>query len=214
VVSDAHIRQGIESYKSLEGRVVTFSCWVKADVADNVRIGIYDYNGSTDQVNSARNLTTDWEQLVVTKTIATGLTTYAQYPHNFGMMVIVQIFDPGSVRIDSATLVVGDFPKGIPFVPLNPAEDQARCERFFEAKSVYHTMNAASNLESDSMRFVSPWHVQKYATPTITSVWTTTTNVFAGYPVDIAWLDAYAQHSRANAAGTVDVRGTVEAEVT
>jgi len=66
---DIHAEKGIDYWK---GRVVTFSCWTYAVVADRARISIYDGVGYTH--SSYHTGVAGWEFLTVTRTIDAGAT--------------------------------------------------------------------------------------------------------------------------------------------
>ena len=128
------LNQGVEAYKSLEGLYVTFSVWVNCATASMARAFITDYVAAQESVVSGYHTGGGaWERLTAVKLIRTGLATYASHPHSFGVQVgIVVDGNVTGMLIDGASLVLGNFPQGVPFLPLNPAEDMQRCERFYE----------------------------------------------------------------------------------
>lgn len=167
----AYIRQGVENYKSLEGQTVTFSMWVNANVASGARLVLQDYVSSEEVEYSAYHSGSgEWEQLTVTKTIRTGLASYGSFPHSFGMAVGLQLADKAvTAYIDGASLVLGNFPQGVPFIPLNPAEDRGRCERFYEAgkQDFQHISIRRVNASTMRTRIANRFRGGKYATPTV-----------------------------------------------
>lgn len=130
----AHVRQGLENYKQVEGMWLTFSAWVKTSTASFARLVLQDYVAAEESEYSDYHTGGgDWEQLTVVKKIRTGLASYASFPHSFGIAAGLQLAAlAGNARIDGASLVVGEYRSGVDFLPLNPAEDQARCERFYQ----------------------------------------------------------------------------------
>jgi len=124
------VRQGIENYKSLEGQWLTFSAWVWCDTANAVSLRLVDYNGSKENaLSDYHSGGSGWEHLTVVKKIRTGLLSTASFPHSFGLSADLYFVDVAvtDALMDGASLVIGNFPQGVPFIPLNPADDQARC---------------------------------------------------------------------------------------
>jgi len=163
------VQQGIEHYKSLEGLWLTFSVWVKTTKSD-VHLHIVDYDGSLDTVASADHSGGgDWEQLTVTKQIRTGLTTYAGHPHSFGLRVGCTFpSGTGTFYADGASLVVGEYRSGVDFLPLNPAEDMQRCERFYQTEGVFALGFSGNAVNGVTYYAFSSFHTAMYAIPTIT----------------------------------------------
>lgn len=173
------LAQGIEAYKSLEGLCLTFSAWVKTSTASAVRLWIRDYNGSTTAVgeSSLHSGGGDWERLTAVKLVRSGL----QYDGvnilgRFGLEAALRFEANATAYIDGASLVVGNFPEGIPFAPPNPAEDQQRCERFYEVHGgTYQTPYMRGYGAAAGYLGVSvPFATRKYATPTVTKTGTWT----------------------------------------
>jgi hypothetical protein len=170
VFPNSGLSQGIEGYKSFEGMTLTFSCWVNT-TDTNTFVFLSDYDGSVvNAISSPHSGSGQWERLTVVKTIRTGLTTVASFPHSFGMRVGVTSGNAAATYyIDGATLVVGNFPEGVPFVPANTAEDMQRCERFYETGVLLWQGYSSSAWEPS---YSWSYHTKKYAIPTATnSVW-------------------------------------------
>lgn len=136
-----HIKQAVEAYKQLEGQWLTFSAWVFSPYRDSVRIRIAEYLagvGGRQTESPDHSGTNRWERLTVCHQLRSGLIPYVDnnWPHASPVFVALDIdtavLSGSPVLIDGATLVVGRFPEGVPFAPTPPAEDQARCERFFQ----------------------------------------------------------------------------------
>ena len=131
-----YLRQGIEPYLCLAGSTLTFSMWVNTATASSVYIAIGDYDGVTTDGNASifHSGSGTWEFLTVTYQLRDSLASYSDCPHAFGAWVeIAFAATNASTYIDSGMLVVGDYPEGANFVPLMPAEDLQRCQRFFES---------------------------------------------------------------------------------
>ena len=128
----ADLFQGIESYKSLEDLWLTFSVWVKTS-ASAVTVGISDYVSA--QENSAvatHSGSGNWERLTAIKKVRTGLTSFGSWPHSFALIAWINTAGPAQFFADGATLVVGKFPEGVPFVPPQPANDFHSACRFYQ----------------------------------------------------------------------------------
>jgi hypothetical protein len=136
-VHTVYLQQGIESYQSLEGAAITFSLWVKCNVSNCVRIGLGDYAGTGDlNYSSYHSGGGDWEKLVITKTMRTGLVSYSEAPHGFGAWTFVDFNASATgICLDGGMLGVGSFSNGFTFTPINEAEDLQRCQRFYQKGS-------------------------------------------------------------------------------
>lgn len=174
---DIAIEQGIEAYKSLQGLWVTLSVSVKTSVANCNRAWISDYDGSTQNtVASALHTGSgNWERLSCTKLIRPTLQSNPLWPHSFGIDCGVHFNNAATALIDDATLVIGNYPEGVPFIPKNPEEDFRDCQRFYEvmglasAASICPLMyGVATTPVGQGIQF----QTQKAATPTITKVGT------------------------------------------
>jgi len=131
------LRQGVEVGQWLRGSVVTFSAWVNTGDAGAVRLEVSDYAGGSVEtaLSPHHSGSGDWEQLTVVKELRPDIAwQYSGFPHWFPVAVGFRVNETLATytRVDNAMLVVGAFPDGVPFVPLPPGEDWARCERFYE----------------------------------------------------------------------------------
>lgn len=165
------LSQGIENSKSLEGRWITFSVWVKSALENNVRIAISDWTGTGEEVGSPYNIGgAAWQNLVVSKLIRTGLTTVAAHAHSFSIEAYLYIDKPSTVYVDGAVLAEGYFPEGIPFVPSNPSEDQTNCERFYQRSvgAVADPMFSGNVVSGNTYQAACFFHTMMYAAPTVT----------------------------------------------
>jgi hypothetical protein len=165
----SQVQQGIEAYKSLEGLWLTLSVWVKSN-SNTTRIMIRDYTGTATHASTFHSGSGNWERLTVRKLVRTGLidSTVEGWPHGCGLLVEVrtQAAENTTVLIDGATLVIGDFPEGVPFVPLNPAIDIERCTRFFQAFAELRHAAWTASAVNFSRHFLFPTTMK--ATPVIT----------------------------------------------
>jgi hypothetical protein len=103
----------------LRGKSVSFSLRVRASVANAVRLS---FNDGTTTYGSYHSGGGTYETLTITKVIGAGAT---------GINVQVSLEASGTYYIDNAMLVVGGV--AADYAPLHPADDLARCQRYYEA---------------------------------------------------------------------------------
>jgi hypothetical protein len=72
--------------------------------------------------------------------------------------------------MDGATLAIGNFPQGVPYIPLNPAEDWNRCQRFYEIG--YSGISTPSSSVGNWLQAPSGFNTRTSATPTVNYVTT------------------------------------------
>lgn len=109
----------IENYTAFRGKTVTFAVKVKSNVAGTVYVRLSDGVTATD---SANNVGTGVETLTVTKLLDSNATIlYA---------VIRADVASCTFEVDDAVLVVGSIAPE--YVPLHPAEEMERCQRYYE----------------------------------------------------------------------------------
>jgi hypothetical protein len=148
----------------LQGLTVTFSMLVNANVASAASLQI-NSNGTGGGIsNSAfHSGNSTYQRLSVTATIPGDATSV-----NFALTVQAS----GTFSLDQAILVVGS--QAANYVPLHPADDLARCLRYYEPlgggppNGEYFTVLQAfsSTGANGSLRFKVP----KAVTPTLTSI--------------------------------------------
>jgi hypothetical protein len=154
---DASLVQTLEDFRNLRGRTVTFCARVDCNGANNVRLAIY--NGTT--FSFSPFAVAGWQMLAVTATIDAAATLVT-------VRLIASTFTDVAIRIDNAMLVVGSVPAD--FVPMHPADDLARCLRYYEAQGggsneVLATGQANSTTVA---HFPIRFNVRKAVTPTVT----------------------------------------------
>ena len=148
------------------GRVVSASVRVKTATASAVRIGIFtDGTGGTTTYSSFHTGGGAYQTLTVTVTVPTNATTVWLYAGVFAASC--------TAYLDNAMLVVGSQPAD--YAPLHPADDLARCLRYYEVLGetpsclIFSESNAAaSGLVRGQMYYKS----RKSVTPTLTKVGT------------------------------------------
>lgn len=114
--------QIIENPKNYQGRTITLSARVWSNVAGQVAAVITDSASSTVSTYHPGNST--WQTLTVTRTIDAGATSLKIWVGPWSSAAISDTY------IDSVMLVLGS--TATPFVPMHPADDLARCQRYYE----------------------------------------------------------------------------------
>jgi hypothetical protein len=110
------------------------------------------------------------------------------------LLVTIQFLASGTVFVDSANLVVGS--QAADYVPLHPAEDLARCQRYYETLGRNSTGSlvlgsATSSTIGQSAR-MGLKTVTKPVTPTVTKVGTWAVTNCGQPAVSAADLDGFA----------------------
>ena|SRR5215471_857953 len=160
------------------GRQFTFSCTVKSTVVGTVRLRLQDKNASSGSVYSAYNTGTTGERLSV---------TFTQPSSSGGFYACVRM-DVASctVEINEAMLVVGAV--AADYAPLHPADDLARCLRYYEI--VFAEAQGIATAASQSIGNGVSYAAKKAVSPTLTKVGTWgVTN--AGQPTIVTRADGF-----------------------
>src|SRR5499427_3764081 len=172
-------RADTQSLKIMDGitpqirsKTLTFTVWVKSTVAGTVRLYLYDDVSS--YTLGAYNVGTGAERLTLTATVsASAATVYV------GMRCDVASC---TVEFNDATLVVGSV--AADYAPLHPADDLARCLRYYSLLSNNFSDNiyASGFCSSATQAYYALRHPPKGGTPTITfSAASTFANQGAGF---------------------------------
>lgn len=156
--TQSYLLQVLEDYLQLRGRIITFTVRVRTSTAAAVRCSITDgITSSNSGYHSGSGL---YETLYVSHAVAAGATL---------IDVRITLDVTATVYIDNAMLVVG--PLAADYVPLHPADDLARCQRYYEVHG--GVANAAPvalqySIGSDNFRISQDFAARKYSTPTLT----------------------------------------------
>lgn len=157
--ANSSIDQKIEDYLSLRGRTVSFRIRVRQGVASTVRAYISDSGTKTYSATQA----TTGSYLTFTITLAIGAAATS-------VRVGVELSASDTVYLDNASLVEGA--TAVPYVPLHPAENLARCERYLERiggdAATFEPIGIGYCLSTTVARLAPVWRVEKAVTPTIT----------------------------------------------
>lgn len=156
-----YIAQDVENWANYLGKTVSLSVRVKSNVATSIRLLIHD--GSNNTLSSYHAGDNTWQTMTVTVAIpisATRLLIKIGAVNNGDLLV-------GTTYIDSAFLVVGNSP--VNFIPMHPADDLARCLRYFENDDSGLQITWYSN-PTETNRLIFHFSVQKSAIPSMTFV--------------------------------------------
>jgi hypothetical protein len=148
----------------LRGRTLSASIRVQCSVANAARLYLQDTAAQT--LSSFHSGNGTWQTLTVTKAIDNA-AGWVRVGVDFALA--------GTFYIDNACLVVGSQPAN--YVPLHPADDLARCLRYYEiigetAGSIQSTLYASAASQSP-ITFI-PYKARKAVVPTVTKVGTWT----------------------------------------
>lgn len=152
----SYIDQKLEHYLALRGRTITFAIRVRKGVASSVRPYIQATGART---YGATSVTTGaFTTMTVTLAIPAGATS---------VTVGVELSISDTVYLDNATLCVGT--AAMDYVPVQPADDLLRCQRFYQEIGGQNTTEFVSVLQAfsttDAFGFI-PLPVEMMATPT------------------------------------------------
>jgi len=161
----AYFGQKLEDLLGLSNRTVTLSMRVWASAANAVRLylQINGGGGANDIYSAYHPGGSVWQTLSVTASLA-ALTNLWAYVH---------LAAAATVYLDNAMLVVGAQPAN--YVPLHPADDLARCLRYYQqigsgvTQDIYISGYASAGSQNQGGTLS---YVQKPVTPTATKVGT------------------------------------------
>jgi hypothetical protein len=152
----------------LRGLTISFSVWVNTAVANGLRA--YIYSDGTGAGFTTTSTTGGPQVLRVTRTVPTDATL---------VTVGIQFTASCTGDIDNAMLVVGS--QAADYAPLHPADDLARCQRYYEKFSGIATRWYAQNT-AVTQEVIIPVRAILAVTPTVTITAGSRANVAGGYP--------------------------------
>lgn len=150
---------GKELVNQLRGVTVTFSAWVLTSVANAVCLRAW-HSPNVGASGAFHTGSGAWERLTVTQLVATNST-------DFHAEVVFSA--AGTYYIDNATLVVGSVSGN--YVPLHPADDLARCLRYYERMgftSAAYPMILLAGTGATTVYGSFPFMARKAVQPTVT----------------------------------------------
>jgi len=149
--------------KALKGFTISVAFTVRSTVAGTVRPVFRSWSGGVTQYGNA-NVGTGIERL----TVVTNLP--ANDPATGGILTGVELGNAScTVELNDATMVVG--PVAADYVPLHPADDMARCQRYYEKHGPGGNYPQGTGYAAGASYYIGtsfPYHVVKPVVPTIT----------------------------------------------
>ena len=142
----------------LSNRTISLSVRVRTSTANAVRLGVF--NGSATTYSAYHTGDGTWQTLTITVTVVNAAAAV-----NLGVYFAASC----TAYIDNAMLVVGSQPAN--YVPLHPADDLARCLRYYEllnpgAEGPYLFLGQAAGTAAVYAPVL--YRVQKPVTPSVT----------------------------------------------
>jgi hypothetical protein len=153
---------------NLRGKTLTFAAWVWTNVVNAVRLSPWASPGGNLAFSSFHPGGSVWLRLSVTWTMPVDVTSF--HPE-------IQITGAGTTYVDEVVLVVGSVASD--YFPLHPADDLARCQRYYERLSddadASLQIMAYAGVAGQYGVVVLPFKVTKAVVPTVTLVgnWST-----------------------------------------
>ena len=149
-----------DGYAALGNRTVTLSLRVRTSTPNAVRAAIEtDGTGGTTTYSNYHTGGGTYETLTVTATVPSDYTSiYLQGNFNASC----------TAYLDNAMLVVGSV--AADYAPLHPADDLARCERYYELTASGNSEWQVTGMCYSATQAVFPkrWRIQKSVVPTVT----------------------------------------------
>jgi hypothetical protein len=168
-----------EVIAGIRGMPVSVSFRVNCSAVGRARIFWYDGTGGRNNAPSSNVSANAWETLTLTFTPAAGASAFyigLDFSQSYGSAL--------TVYVDNATLVVGSVPAD--YAPLHPADDLARCLRYYEAKAPSSYAYTGQAWNATSAYFPVPHLVRKAVTPTTTVTAAASWNVLSSAGGSIA----------------------------
>jgi len=190
--SRSWINQPVEDFYSIKGRTLTFQARVHCNTASACKIAISD--GVSTQESSYHTGNSTWQTLSVTINCSASATA----------LVVYFTFDANCTTYgDNCMLVFG--PVAADYVPLHPAMELNRCQRYYELHGgsssspvVSLRAGAAENIEIP-ITFATP----KGGTPTMTKSGTWSVTNCAQPTTDRPYVNGYSLAAAATGAGLI-----------
>jgi hypothetical protein len=144
--------------QKLAGKTVTLSVQVWTSTANGIHVALND--GVTSAASASHSGTSSLQTLSVSLPIAQSSTT---------LTIGINMTASGQYFIDNAMLVVGSVPAD--YAPLHPADELARCQRYYEVVGADFNVTAYGAASIACMTPI-PYKVRKAVNPTVTKVGT------------------------------------------
>jgi hypothetical protein len=152
-------QQSNDTYLSLRGKTVTVSARVKTTVANGIRFRLNDAGTTGIQRSNFHSGSGVYETISLTYAVSANATQLA---------INIEFDVSGTYYIDNAMLVVGS--QAANYVPLHPADDLARCLRYYEVVGALQNeiVAQAYGVASGAYSVYYGFKARKAITPTFT----------------------------------------------
>src|SRR5215831_5936369 len=131
----------------LQGMTLSFSAWVNTSTANAVRLQLLDYTNSAVVANSTLHPGGGYRHLTVTGSLSSGTCQ--------DLRVQISCTATASYNVCGAMLVAGSQPAD--YVPMHPADDLARCLRYYEILGTGSDLIVSSIATAASQGAYSAW---------------------------------------------------------
>jgi hypothetical protein len=158
--------QGLNEWIAIKGRTFSLSVRVNCATANACRVGLFDNSTNTTTWSAYHSGSGAYQTLSIANVVC---------PTAASQIQVRVAFDAScTAYVDNAMLVVGS--QAANYVPMHPADDLARCLRYYEKQGVdgsgflHYTMNASGAGYGND--WTLPFRAIKPVSPTITVVGT------------------------------------------
>ena len=183
--------QRLTDMTEAKGRILSASVRIKTTTANAVKLRLSGDAGTSYADSSWHPGTGAYVTLTATLPVAS--TTDA--------WVRIWFEAPCTAYIDNAMLVVGSV--AADYVPLHPADDLARCLRYYETFGIDNSwIISGYNIAGGLQYFTSPYKARKPVTPTVTRVGTWSLLNCSTPSSDVAGTEAFRSNTTITANGT------------
>jgi hypothetical protein len=151
------IEQRIETITALKGVTLSCSARIQQSVASAITLALNDGVGTTTSSSSAT--TGSFVTLTVTRTFSASASNALVQIHSTGA---------GTFYFDNVMLVIG--PDAAPYQPLHPADELARCQRYYEVHGGVNNAMGLNAYQAAGANFgqIVQFAMHKGGVPTVT----------------------------------------------
>jgi len=192
-----NIVQPLENWSELRGRTLSLTARVLVPTGSPLQCSLQIFDGVTATYSPVAANSGAWQTLTVTATIAANATQV--------LIALGHGGASGTAQWDDAMLVPGAIPAR--YVPLSPAEEWERCQRYRQTVQVHARFKAAAAL--DRLAVPVAWRVRPAVAPTITVTTNTGVNLAVNPVVDTVTTDGARMEIQAAAAGDTFATGVI-----
>lgn len=191
--------------QQLRGRTVSFSVRVRTSTAGAVRAGLYGTTLGRISTGALHTGDGTYQTLTISATVPTNETN---------LQVEVQFSASCTAYVDNAMLVVGSQPAD--YAPLHPADDLARCLRYYEKLGPSSTWPIVGGYAGAGgfVRAVYTFHAPMAVTPTMTTGGTFAVTNSSAVSIGAPALDGFWLYITATVAGDANANSNNSGYIT